>query len=270
MVVIKDTLIAIYGSRGMDMISYGLEGRVVLVTGGSRGIGFETAKALLAEKARVIICARRQEGLDAAVAKLGGGADLMAVPAHIAHAADVEAMFENIVDRFSRLDVLINNVGMNLMAPTVAETEPATWQKILETNLNGTFLVSRRGARIMKGQGGGRIVNISSIAGRKAAPGMGIYGIAKAAIEMLTKVLAAELAQDGIAVNAVAPGMVKTDFSKPYWSNKDILDLIVKGIPLGRIAEPVEIVHPVLFLASPAASYITGHTLVVDGGSTVI
>jgi len=252
------------------MISYGLEGRVALVTGGSRGIGLETARALLEQQARVAICARKQEGLDAATAALGGGKSLLAVQAHIANEADVERLFDAVLERFGRLDVLINNVGMNLLTASVPETDLALWQKIIDTNLNGTFLVSRRAAKIMKPQGGGRIVNISSIAGRKASPGMGIYGIAKAAVEMLTRVLASELAPFKIMVNAVAPAMVRTDFSKPFWSNKEIHDQIVKGIPLGRIAEPMEIVYPVLFLASDAASFITGQTLVVDGGATAI
>jgi 2-deoxy-D-gluconate 3-dehydrogenase len=252
------------------MISYGLEGRVALVTGGSRGIGLETARALLEQQARVAICARKQEGLDAATAALGGGKSLLAVQAHIANEADVERLFDAVLERFGRLDVLINNVGMNLLTASVPETDLALWQKIIDTNLNGTFLVSRRAAKIMKPQGGGRIVNISSIAGRKASPGMGIYGIAKAAVEMLTRVLASELAPFKIMVNAVAPAMVRTDFSKPFWSNKEIHDQVVKGIPLGRIAEPMEIVYPVLFLASDAASFITGQTLVVDGGATAI
>jgi len=252
------------------MISYGLEGRVALVTGGSRGIGLETARALLEQQARVAICARKQEGLDAATAALGGGKSLLAVQAHIANEADVERLFDAVLERFGRLDVLINNVGMNLLTASVPETDLALWQKIIDTNLNGTFLVSRRAAKIMKPQGGGRIVNISSIAGRKASPGMGIYGIAKAAVEMLTRVLASELAPFKIMVNAVAPAMVRTDFSKPFWSNKEIHDQIIKGIPLGRIAEPMEIVYPVLFLASDAASFITGQTLVVDGGATAI
>lgn len=252
------------------MISYGLEGRVALVTGGSRGIGLETARTLLEQQALVAICARKQEGLDAATAALGGGKSLLAVQAHIANEADIERMFDAVLERFGRLDVLINNVGMNLLTASVPETDLALWQKIIDTNLNGTFLASRRAAKIMKPQGRGRIVNISSIAGRKASPGMGIYGIAKAAVEMLTRVLASELAPFKIMVNAVAPAMVRTDFSKPFWSNKEIHDQIIKGIPLGRIAEPMEIVYPVLFLASDAASFITGQTLVVDGGATAI
>jgi NAD(P)-dependent dehydrogenase (short-subunit alcohol dehydrogenase family) len=254
----------------MSGISYGLEGKVVVVTGGSRGIGLELAKKLLEEKARVVICGRKRETLDAAAASLGGGDNLMTVAAHIAKEEDVNGLFDQVLKRFSRVDILINNVGMNLMTPSTADTEIAQWQKIIDTNLTGTFICSRKAAAIMKGQKAGKIVSISSIAGRKASPGMGIYGIAKAAVEMMTKVLAAELAAFNIQVNAVAPAMVRTDFSKPFWSNKDIHDHIIRTIPMGRIAEPGEVVHPVLFLASDAASFITGQTIVVDGGSTAI
>lgn len=116
----------------------------------------------------------------------------------------------------------------------------------------------------------GKIINISSIAARKASPGMGIYGIAKSAIEMMTKVMASELAQFNIQVNSVAPGMVRTDFSKPFWSNPEIHDLIVKNTPLGKIAEPLDVVHPVLFLASEASNFITGQTITVDGGTSAL
>lgn len=255
----------------MSDICYGLKDKVVVVTGGSRGIGLEIARSLLSEGARVVICGRKSEGLDAAADILGGGGNLMTFQAHIAKEADVSSLFDAVIDRFSRLDVLINNVGMNIMTLSVADTEPALWQKIMDTNLNGTFFCSRKAAAVMKGQGGGgRIVNISSIAGRKASPGMGVYGIAKAAVEMLTRVLASELAPFNIRVNAVAPAMVRTVFSEPFWSNEDILREVVKTIPLGRIAEPMDIVHPTLFLASEASAYITGQTVVVDGGASVI
>ncbi|MBU1740132.1 MAG: SDR family oxidoreductase, partial [Proteobacteria bacterium] len=136
--------------------------------------------------------------------------------------------------------------------------------------LTGTFLCSRRAAQEMRRQKAGKIVTVSSVAGRRAAPAMGVYGIAKAAMEMLTKVLAAELASDNIQVNAVAPAMVKTDFSKPFWGNPALHDELVKKIPLGRLAESIDVVHPILFLAGRASDYITGQTLVVDGGATVV
>ncbi len=252
----------------MGTISYDLKDKVAIVTGGSRGIGLEIAKRLLEEGAKVVICGRKEEGLATAAETLNGGNNLITVRAHVGKEADVAALFERAIDTFGRVDILINNVGMNIMVPSVADADPGLWQKIIDTNLNGTFLCSRKAAEIMKTSGGGSIVNISSIAGRQASPTMGIYGIAKAGVEMLTQVLAAELASSKIRVNAVAPGVVRTDFSKPLWSNTAIHDEIVKGIPLGRIAECIEVVHPTLFLASEAASYITGQTIVVDGGAT--
>ena len=253
----------------MSTLKYGLEDKVIVITGGSRGIGLEIARELIAQKAKVVICGRKSDSLDAAKDSLGS-TNIMTVQAHIAREEDVDALFGAVMDRFAKMDVLINNVGMNLMTPFIADTEFSLWQKIMDTNLSGTFLCSRRASQIMRGQKGGKIVNVSSIAGRKASPGMGIYGIAKAGIEMLTKVLASELAQFNIQVNAVAPSMVRTEFSKPFWSNEDLYEHIVKTIPLGRIAEPMDVVHPVLFLASDAADFITGQTIVVDGGATAI
>lgn len=254
----------------MSASNYGLAGKIVVVTGGSRGIGLELARHLLSEEAKVAICARKQEGLDQAAAELGGGDNLLTVPAHIAREDDVDLLFGQTKARFGRIDILINNVGMNLLTPSIVDTETTTWQKIIDSNLNGTYYCSRAAARLMKEQGAGKIVSISSTAACRPAPGMGIYSIAKAGIEMLTRVLAAELAADNIQVNAVAPCMVKTGFSAPFWSNQDVHDEIVKTIPAGRLAEISDVVEPVLFLCSSGADFITGQILTVDGGSTVI
>ncbi len=253
----------------MSKTCYSLEGKVVIVTGGSRGIGLELAKNLIEQKARVVICGRKKENLDTAVTEIKAGGDLLAVQAHIAKEEDVNALFETVMKKFGRLDVLINNVGMNLLTGSVADTDLATWQKIIESNLTGTFLCSSKAAAIMKEQRKGKIISISSVAGRRASPGMGVYGIAKAGIEMLTRVLAFELAQFNIQVNAVAPAMVRTNFSKPFWSNEGIHEQIVKSIPAGRIAETGDIVHPILFLCSDVSDYITGQVLMVDGGQTI-
>jgi 2-deoxy-D-gluconate 3-dehydrogenase len=253
----------------MSAVQYGLKDKVAVVTGGSRGIGLEIARELLGQGAKVVICGRKQENLDAAAAALAGG-ELMTVQAHIAREAEVDNLFRAVMERHSRVDVLINNVGMNLITPAIADTDFALWQKIVETNLNGTYLCSRAAARIMRQQRQGKIVSVSSVAGRKASPGMGVYGIAKAGVEMLTRVLASELAGFNVQVNAVAPAMVRTDFSKPFWSDEGIYKEVVKAIPMGRIAEPMEVVHPVLFLASEGSGFITGQTIVVDGGSCAI
>ncbi len=254
----------------MSNLSYNLDDKVFLVTGGSRGIGLEIAKLLLEQNARVVICGRKQIGLDAAKEAFQAGADrLLAVQAHIGNVEDVDNLFEQTMSTFGRLDGLINNVGMNI-ATSVVDADPSLWQKIIDSNLTGTFRCSQKAAKIMRKNKTGKIVSISSIAARNSAPAMGIYGIAKAGIEMMTKVLAMELAPFNIQVNAVAPCMVRTDFSKPFWSNDDLRKEIVKSIPLGRIPDPIDIAHPTLFLCSKGADFITGQTIMVDGGATAI
>lgn len=253
----------------MTTISYGLEDKVFVVTGGSRGIGLALAKMLLEQKARVVICSRKQAGLDQAVDELQGGNRLMAVKTHVAKAGDVEHLFAKTLEAFGRLDGLINNMGMNIIT-SVVDADPSLWQKIIDSNLNGAFLCSRRAGQIMREQKSGKIVSVSSLAAHRSSPAMGVYGIAKAAIEMMNKVLAQELAPFNIQANAVAPTMVRTGFSQPFWSNEELYAQIVKGIPLGRIAEPEDVVHPILFLCSAAADFITGQTIMVDGGASAI
>ena len=182
-------------------------------------------------------------------------------------------MKENVVKwlttTFGSVDGLVNNMGMNIIT-SVVDAEPSLWQKIIDSNLNGAFLCSRRAGQIMREQKNGKIVSVSSLAAHRSSPAMGVYGIAKAAIEMMTKVLAQELAPFNIQVNAVAPTMVRTQFSQPFWSNEDLYAQIVQGIPLGRIAETEDVVHPILFLCSKAADFITGQTVMVDGGASAI
>jgi len=251
-------------------MNFDLKGKTALVTGGSRGIGLELARELLAQGARVVICSRKQEGLAAAREALGNPDGFLTVQAHIGNPEAVDSLFDTIEKKVGAPDILINNVGMNLITPGIADLDPGLWQKIIDTNLTGTFLVSRRAAALMRGKGEGKIVSITSIAGRKATPGMGIYGIAKAGIEMLTKVLASELAMFNIQVNAVAPAMVRTRFSEPFWSNKELSAHVRSTIPMGRIAEIEDVIKPVLFLASDGSSFITGQTLIVDGGTTAV
>jgi 2-deoxy-D-gluconate 3-dehydrogenase len=253
----------------MGDISYALDDKVFVVTGGSRGIGLTMTELLLAQHANVVICGRKKEGLDKARDNLNGGNRLLAIQAHCAKADDVDNLFNQTLETYGRLDGLIHNVGMNIIS-SVVDADVSLWNKIIDSNLNAAFLCARKAGQVMREQKKGKIVSISSLAGRRSAPAMGIYGIAKAAIEMMTKVLAQELALFNIQVNAVAPTMVRTKFSEPFWSNNDFYQEIVKTIPLGRIAEPIEIAHPTLFLCSDAADFITGQTILVDGGASAI
>ena len=246
-----------------------LSGKVALVTGGSRGLGRDIALEMAQRGAEVVICGRKKENLDQAVQEFRNrGLDVLAHSANVGRSDEVKMLFDAVGERFGRIDILVNNVGTNILTPSVAEADEGLWDKIIQTSLKSAFLVSRQAVPMMKQGGGGKIVNISSIAARKATRGMGIYCVAKAGLEMLTKVLAVELAPEGINVNAVAPCMVKTKFSEPLWSNDGIYNEIIKAIPVGRIAETGDVVGAVLFLVSDLSDFITGEVITVDGGST--
>ena len=252
----------------MSEMGLDLSGKVALVTGGSRGLGMAIATAMAGKGADVAICGRKQENLDQAVEVFGQkGIKVMARVANVGKSSEIAGLFQAVEQKFGKLDILVNNVGMNILTPSVSEVDEGLWDKIIESNLKGTYLVSSRAVGLMKKAGGGKIINISSIAARKAAMGMGIYCVAKAGVEMLTKVLAVELSQYNINVNAVAPGMVKTKFSQPFWSNEDMLKELTKTIPMGRIAETDDVVGAVLFLASGLSDFVTGEIITVDGGA---
>ncbi len=248
--------------------NFALTGKIALVTGGTRGIGKEIALRMAREGARVVICGRKQESVDAAVEEATTHDLAIAGRAvHIAKSDQVNELMRFVSEKFGGLDIVVNNVGMNIFTPSVLAADESLFDKVVETNLKGTFIVCKYAAPLLKERKGGKIINITTIAARRAAMGMGIYGIAKAAVEMMTKVLAVELAPFHIQVNAVAPSMVRTEFSKPFWGNESIHKEIVKTIPMGRIAEPSEVADAVLFLASSASDFITGDILSVDGGS---
>ena len=248
---------------------YGVENETAVVTGASQGIGKSIAETLAAGGADVSICSRSMDRIGPVADSINDaeGGDALAVECDVRERERVEEFVEATVDEFGDIDVLVNNMGMNLPAGNLVDTETGMWQKIIDSNLTSTFMCARRAGKIMQGQKFGRIVSVTSVAAHKASPGLNVYGIAKSAIEMMTKNLAFELAGDNIQVNAVAPAMVRTDFSKPFWSNPEIHDMVVKNIPMGRIAEPEEVARVVLFLASDAASFMTGQTLLVAGGS---
>jgi len=254
--------------KNMTGKNINLSGKVVLVTGGSRGLGRDIALAMAEMGAQVAICGRKKENIDQAEQEFRRrGLDLMIHSANVGKSDQVKSLIQTVDDRFARLDILINNVGMNIFTASVADTDEALWDKILETNLKGTFLVSSHAVTLMRRGGGGKIVNISTIAARRASRGMGIYCVAKAGVEMLTRVMAVELATEHITVNAVAPGMIRTKFSQPLWDNEGLLKEMLRTIPMGRIAETEDVIGAVLFLSSGLSDFITGEVITVDGGS---
>jgi len=245
-----------------------LTGKVALVTGGSRGLGRDIALAMAERGAHMAICGRKRENLDQAREEFTKrGLEVLTRDANVSKSDEVRALIQAVNEKSGRLDILVNNVGTNILTPSVAEADEGLWDKIMATSLKSAFLVSSHAVALMKKTGGGKIINISSIAARKASRGMGIYCVAKAGLEMLTRVMAVELAADHINVNAVAPSMIRTAFSQPLWSNEGLYHEIRKTIPMGRVAETNDVVGAVLFLASELSEFITGEVVTVDGGS---
>jgi len=253
----------------MSIPSLSLNSKVAIVTGGKRGIGKAIALAFAEAGADVAVCSRRlEDGELVAVAdeikRLGRRS--LAIRADITQRTDVDNLVQRVRDEFGAIDILVNNAAMNIMAPLLELREDG-WDKIMNTDLKGCYLCSQAVGRVMVAQKKGNIINIASRSGLKASKNVGAYCVAKAGIMMLTRVLAVELASYNIRVNAIAPTTVRTKFSEVFWKDPEKLRQIESEIPLGRIAETSDIVGAALFLASDASRYITGHTIVVDGGA---
>ena len=251
----------------MSIPSFSLQNKVALITGGSRGIGRAIALGFAEAGADVIVCSRKAPDLEAVAEEIRAlGKRSLAVPTNITVKEEVDNLVNKTVGEFERIDILVNNAAMNILSPLLDLREDG-WDKIMNTDLKGYYLCSQAVGKVMVGKGGGNIINIASTAAVKSAPGMGAYCIAKAGVIMLTQVLSTELVPSKVRVNAIAPSMVKTRFSQPLWNVPEVESMITAQIPLGRLAEPEEMVGAALFLASDASSYITGQTLFLDGGS---
>jgi dehydrogenase/reductase SDR family member 4 len=247
--------------------AFRLDGRVALVTGGSRGIGRAVALALAQAGADVVVAARKAQDLDSVAEEVRSlGRRGLAVPAHLARRADIDRLFESTLEAFGRLDVLVNNAATNPVFGPLADIEEDAWDRIMALNVKGYLLAAQRAARAMAPLGRGVIINMASTAGLRASPGLGAYSVSKAAVIMLTRVLGRELGPLGIRVNGIAPALIETRFSEALWKNPEILDGYLKSTPLGRAGQPEEVGGAVIYLCSDAASYVTGQTLLLDGG----
>lgn len=258
-----------------SLSQFNLTGRVALITGASRGIGAAIAGAFAGAGARVVLSSRRQESVDAVAASIrDAGGEALAVAAHTGDRDAIHGLVERAEAAYGGIDIVVNNAATNPHLGPLLTADDGQWAKTLDTNVQGYFRVVQACIPSMKrrinetGQSG-KIINMASIAGRTPLPNMGVYCVSKAAVLMLTEVLAAELAEDGIGVNAIAPGFVKTRFSRAIWDNPTFYDAVTARIPQHRMAEPEEVTGLALYLASAASDFTTGATFVVDGGQLV-
>jgi NAD(P)-dependent dehydrogenase (short-subunit alcohol dehydrogenase family) len=244
-----------------------LKGKIAIVTGGGRGIGSAIALGFAQAGANVVVASRTPADLERVKSQIENlGRHALAVQTNIAVKAEVDNMVAKTLEKFGTIDILVNNAAINIMRNLVDLREDG-WDKVMNVDLKGYFLCSQAAAKVMMEKKTGNIINIVSTGATKAAPGLGAYSIAKAGVVMLTKLLAVELASYHIRVNAIGPYLVKTAFSQPMWSNPEALQTLEASIPMGRIAEPEDVVSVALFLASDASSYITGQTIYLDGGT---
>jgi NAD(P)-dependent dehydrogenase (short-subunit alcohol dehydrogenase family) len=246
---------------------FDLTGKVAIVTGGGKGIGRAIALGLAGAGAKVAIAARTATEIEAVAQEIRSkGGEAIAQVTDVGLNDQVEALVKATVQAFGRIDILINNAARSFLR-SLFDLREDGFDKIFDTNVKGTFLLSRSVAKVMKEQGGGRIVNITTVGAVRGGAGMGVYHASKAAVKMLTMCMAVEWAPYNILVNAIGPALTKTHFSRPIWSNPEVERQIAARIPMGRLAEPEDIVGAVLFMCSDSAAFITGQSLYVDGGT---
>lgn len=241
-----------------------LDGKVALVTGASKGIGLAIAQEMAASGAKVMLSSRKLDALEAAAATIDGETEVFAANAGDPDAA--AACVSATVERFGAVDILVNNAATNPYYGPAIDIDLSRYDKTFQVNVRGMFVWCQEVHRASMAERGGSIVNLASVGGMVAEPGIGIYNTSKAAVIHLTHTLAAELGP-GVRVNAIAPGLVKTDMARALWEGRE--EAIAKHLPMRRIGEPADIAHATVFLASDAASWITGQTIVVDGGATL-
>ena len=253
----------------MSLERFSLQGKVAVVTGASRGIGRGIAVGFAQAGADVAVAARSAPDLDALVDEIEGtGTRGLAVPTDVTERAQIEALIDRTVSTFGGIDILVNNAGgTRFMAPIVA-LRPEGWDKAMRLNLDSVFHATQLAAQRMVERGGGSIIQVSSIAGLEGAQGLSFYSAAKGGVRLLSQAVAKELATSKVRVNSIAPGWVATDLNANMRQDEASDRFITDMIPMGRWGDVDEIVGAAIFLASDAASFVTGTTLVVDGGQT--
>lgn len=251
----------------MILDTFRLDGKKALVTGASRGIGKAIAVAYAEAGADVVLVSRKAAVLEETAQEIGRlGRKALVVPANCGKAEEIRALAQRVEAEWGGVDILVNNAGTNPMMGVLTSVEESVWDKTMDVNLKGPYLLAAALCPPMKARGWGRIINMSSVGGLRPNPILSVYNISKAALNAMTRVLSQELGGYGITVNAIAPGLIKTRFSSALTENEVILKRSVEGSALGRIGAPEEIAGIALYLASEASSFTTGEVFVVDGG----
>ena len=253
-------------------VSLSLVGRVAIITGGSRGIGHAIARTFAENGAKVVVAARKEDGVRAVAEELNARFPgcALAVAAHTGKEDDCKALVVRAIAHFGQIDILVNNAATNPHFGPMLDCEMGAWDKTFEVNVKGYFWLSREVARhLIDRKSPGSIVNVASVVALRSAPMQGVYGMTKAAVVSMTKTLAFELGGSQIRVNAIAPGLVETRLAAAIVSNDTLVAEMTQRTPLGRYGQPDEIAGAALYLAGDAARFTTGEVLVVDGGFTV-
>jgi len=250
--------------------SFDLTGKVALITGASKGIGEAMARLFAAQGATVVINSRKQEELDAVAESIrAAGGSCTPIAANTGNMSSCQQLIQQALEKHGNIDILVNNAAANPVFGPIAETEEWAFDKIMQVNVKAPFELSKLVYPVMKANGGGSIINVSSVAGLISDHGLGMYAISKAALNMLTKVTAKEWGKDGIRVNAICPGWIKTKFSEARWQDENWVKQLQITLPAGRMGTVEEIACLALFLVSDAAGYCTGAVYMADGGLTI-
>ena len=246
-----------------------LNNKTAIVSGGSKGIGKAIATKLAQAGANVVICSRKKENLESAVNEAeSNGLTLIPIGCNTSNNESIQSVVDHTLEKFNGVDILVNNAAANPYYGPILNSEDSHWDKIFDVNVKGYFNFAKACSKTMIANNSGKIINVASIAAKTPLEGLGVYNISKAAVVMLTKVLAKELGEYNINVNTLAPGLIKTDFSKALWENEDTHNKIVKSIPQGKMGSPDDISGMALYLASEASDFVTGSIFTVDGGIT--
>jgi len=249
---------------------FSLDGKVAIVTGGSRGIGQAIAEGYAEMGAKVVLASRKAEALEEVRKGIeAAGGEACVIPTHMGEMEGINRLVQGTLDKYGTIDILVNNAATNPIFCGTGDVEEAAFEKIMDVNVKGLFFLTQQVGKVMGDKGSGAVINVSSEAAFCPTPFLGVYSISKAAVNMLTKVFAQEWGSKGVRVNGIAPGLVKTHFSQALWGNEAILQAALNSIPLGRMAEPEEMVGLAIFLASDASRYMTGQVVLIDGGREI-